>query len=98
MLSLPSGVLIRTDPGVTYPEQETNQPATGSPVISGTARVGATLTASTADIEDADGLGGGTFSYQWLASDGTTESDIQGATAASYTLVAGDAGKSIKVR
>ena len=73
---------------------------TGLPVISGTAQVGATLTASTADIEDADGLGGATFSYQWISNDVTadTESDIQGATAASYTLVGADAGKSIKVR
>ena len=53
---------------------------------------------STAGIEDADGLGDATFAYQWLASDGTTETDIQGATAASYTLVAADAGKSIKVQ
>ena len=75
-----------------------NTPPTGLPVISGTPQVGATLTASTAGIEDADGLGGATFAYQWLASDGTTESDIQGATAASYTLVAADAGTSIKVR
>ena len=75
-----------------------NTPPTGLPVISGTAQVGATLTVSTAGIEDADGLGDATFAYQWLASDGTTETDIQGATAASYTLVAADAGKSIKVQ
>ena len=44
-----------------------NTPPTGLPVISGTAQVGATLTASTANIADADGLGSATFSYQWLA-------------------------------
>ena len=44
-----------------------NTPPTGLPVISGTAQVGATLTASTADIEDADGLGSATFSFQWIA-------------------------------
>ena len=77
-----------------------NSPATGLPVISGTAEVGETLTAAVAGIEDADGLGGATFAYQWISNDVTadTESDIQGATAASYTLVAADAGKSIKVR
>ena len=75
-----------------------NTPPTGLPVISGTAQVDATLTASTADIDDADGLGSATFSFQWIASDGTTDTDIQGATAASYTLVAADAGKTVKVR
>ena len=40
----------------------------GQPRITGTARVGQTLTAVTADIQDADGLGD--FAYQWKA-DGT---------------------------
>ena len=88
----------RLEATIAGPAAAVNTAPTGLPVISGTLQVGATLTASTADIEDADGLGSATFSFQWLASDGTTETDIQGATAASYTLVAADAGKSIEVR
>ena len=71
-----------------------NSPATGAPTISGTAQVGETLTANTSGIADADGLANATFSYQWLADD----SDISGATNATYTLVAADEGKAIKVQ
>ena len=71
-----------------------NSPATGAPTISGTARVGETLTASTTGIADSDGLTNVTFTYQWLADD----TDITDATGATYTLVAADAGKAIKVR
>ena len=71
-----------------------NSPATGAPTISGTAQVGETLTASTTGIADADGLTNVSFSYQWLADD----TEIAGATRGSYTLVADDEGKAIKVR
>ena len=71
-----------------------NTPATGVPTIIGTARVGETLTASTTGISDDDGLDNATFAYQWLADD----AEINSATASSYTLVAADAGKAIKVR
>ena len=46
-----------------------NTPATGAPTITGTAHVGDTLTASTSDIDDEDGLANVSFSYQWLAND-----------------------------
>ena len=62
-----------------------NTPATGAPSISGTVQVGETLTASTSGIADADGLSGATFSYQWLSS---RDTEIQGATNATYTLAA----------
>ena len=75
-----------------------NSPATGRPTISGTAQVGETLTADTSDIGDADGLTNVTFSYQWLANDGTSDTDIAGETDSSYTLAASDEGKTIKVR
>ena len=75
-----------------------NTPATGAPTIGGTARVGETLTADTSGIADADGLTGATFSYQWLADDGTSDTEITGATAQTYTPSDADAGKSIKVR
>ena len=71
-----------------------NSPATGAPTISGTAQVGETLTASTSDIADADGLANATFSYQWLADD----TAIEGATGARYTLTDDEEGKAIKVQ
>lgn len=75
-----------------------NNPATGGPTISGTAQVGETLTADTSGITDEDGLTDATFSYQWVSNDGTTDSDISGATNSTYTLVAAEEGKTIKVR
>ena len=81
-----------------------NQAATGAPAITGTAQVGQTpqvgqtLTAGPGDIADPDGIASATFSYQWVRVDGTTETDIMGATGAAYTLVAADVGKTVKVR
>ena len=77
---------------------EPNHPATGLPTISGTARVGETLTADASGIEDADGLDNATFSYQWVATDGGTDLDIQGATEATYTLIDIDAALRFMVR
>ena len=71
-----------------------NTPAIGLPTISGTAQVGETLTADTTGISDDDGLGNATFAYQWLAAD----AEIDSATASTYTLVADEEGKAIKVR
>ena len=71
-----------------------NTPATGVPTITGTARVGETLTADTTGISDGDGLNNAAFAYQWLADD----AEINGANASSYTLVAADAGKAIRVK
>ena len=70
-----------------------NSPATGAPTIAGTAQVGETLTANTTGVADADGLSSVQYEYQWLAND----SDISGATNATYTLVAEDEGKAIKL-
>ena len=75
-----------------------NSAATGEPTISGTAQVGQMLTASTSDISDSDGLINATFTYQWIANDGTEDTDIQDATGSTYTLAAADEGKTIKVR
>ena len=83
-----SGVLELVVPGPS-----SNSAATGAPTIGGTARVGESLTASTSDIADADGLANAFFTYQWLAAD----IDISGATGSSYTVVTADAGKVIKV-
>ena len=78
--------------------EPTNSPATGAPTISGTPQVGEVLTASVEDIEDANGLNRVKFSYQWIRSNGSTDTDIEGATDAAYTLTDGDEGKTIKVR
>ena len=75
-----------------------NSPATGEPTITGTAQVGEKLTADTSGIADDDGLTTSTYSYQWVASNGTTDTNIAAATDSTYDLVAADAGKTIKVR
>ena len=75
-----------------------DSPATGQPTITGTVQVGEMLTAVTTGIADADGLVKATYSYQWVANDGITDTDISGATDATYTLAADDAGRTIKVR
>ena len=88
-----SGGLLLVVPGPNAPATP-NTPATDAPTISGTARVGETLTAETTGISDGDGLDNATFAYQWLAAD----AEINGATAATYTLAGDDAGKAVKVR
>ena len=75
-----------------------NNRPTGEPTISGTAQVGQLLTAHTSGIADDDGLENVTFSFQWVANDGSTDADISGETDATYTLVADDVGKTIKVK
>ena len=75
-------------------EAAPNRQATGKPTIDGTARVGQTLTADTANIADQDGLTGVSYRYQWIAG-GT---DIDGATGSSYTLTSNEQGKMLRVR
>ena len=84
-------------PPLIIPDAEviaSNTTATGEPTITGTIRVGETLTAGTTDLSDSDGLNNATFTYQWLADD----ADITDATGSTYALVAADEGKTIKVR
>ena len=75
-----------------------NDAATGAPTISGTAEVGQTLTASTADISDVDGVPS-SFTYQWkrYAANGTTLEANIGADARTYTLTESEEGKKVKV-
>ena len=76
-----------------------NTPATGVPTITNTAKVGETLTAVTTGIMDADGVTSATYTYQWIRVEtDSTEADISGATSGTYTLVAADEGKTIKVK
>ena len=73
-------------------------PAEGTVWISGTAKRGQTLTAHVSDVSDPDGLTSPSYAYQWVRVDDTTETDIAGATAGTYRLVAADVGKQVKVR
>ena len=75
-----------------------NARATGKPTVTGAARVGETLTATASDIADDDGLTNATFAWQWIANDGTSDADIPGATAETYTLTSAEVGKTVKVR
>ena len=81
-----------TDPVEAAPRA--NTPAEGRPAISGTARVGETLTASTSGVSDADGLANAVFRYQWIRGG----ADISGATGSSYAVVEADEGERLKVR
>ncbi len=81
-----------------------NTAATGTPSIDGTPQVGMVLTAAKGTLADADGTTkadngdtGYAYSYQWLRVDGGTDSPITGATASTYTPVAADVGKTVKV-
>ena len=75
-----------------------NDPATGEPTISGTAREGQTLTVSTVGIMDVDGLPS-TFSYRWLRldSDANFVGVISGEMASTYTLTTADVGNKVLV-
>ena len=84
------------------PRNNTPTPATGAPAITGAAEVGETLTAGKGTIADTNGLPSTTFptgyTFQWISVDGSTETDISGATSHTYTLAAADLGKKVKVK
>ena len=71
---------------------------TGSPVITGTVQVGETLSVDTSGISDRNGIDHSALTYQWIANDGTEDTDIQDATGSTYILATADEGKTIKVR
>ena len=85
-------------PAVTNNSTVTNTPATGAPTITGTAQVGQTLTAGTTAIMDAEGLTSVSYTYQWIRTAAGVDTNISGATASTYTLVAADLGTTVKVR
>ena len=98
--TLPEG-LAAGDPSstaVALADPPANAAPTGLPVISGTAEVGGTLTASAERIADADGLTGASFAWQWLADDGSGAAGIEGATEPAYTVGVADKGKTFAVR
>ena len=75
-----------------------NDVPTGRPTISGSILVGSTLTASTSDIIDPDGLPN-SFTYQWkrFASNGTTFEANIGTNSRTYRLTDNEEGKKVKV-
>ncbi len=78
-----------------------NSPAGGEPTISGEALVGEELTADASGITDANGTTTATYAYQWIRvdSDGVSNAtDIANATGSTYTLIADDENKKIKVK
>ena len=94
---LPRGATVNLRISQPTPTAAVNTAATGAPTITGTAQVDQRLTAVTTGIRDADGLTSPTYTYQWIRVNGT-DADIAGATSSTYTLVAGDEGKTIKVK
>ena len=78
--------------------EPTNRRATGAPIINGAAQVDGTLTADLSDVADENGLDRVKFHYQWMSSDGTKDTDIEGATDDSYTPVPGNLGNTVKVQ
>ena len=86
--------------GLREQEEETqaNSAPTGLPSIPGTPKAGEPLTADTSAINDADGLTGVTYSYQWARTTGGEDEDIGTATGASYTPDNNDVDKTLKVR
>ncbi|MCY4485835.1 MAG: hypothetical protein OXF11_01815, partial [Deltaproteobacteria bacterium] len=68
--------------------------ATGEPEVTGHARVGDTLTATTTGIVEPDGIDATSLSYVWLAD----AAAIAGATSSTYTLTANELNKRIGVR
>ena len=87
---------------------EPNSEPTGLPTISGTPRVGETLTADTSAIEDADGLTNVSYSYQWVGSQSVIDADtgvayiltfeIPDQTGSTYTLASADEGWTFEVK
>ena len=66
LLTLLGIVVVLAGPLTIY-AQGTDSPATGRPTITGTARVGETMTVDTSAIADPDGMENATFSYNWFA-------------------------------
>ena len=93
-LSGRSGKVRATTPADPTPADEA---PTGLPTITGTEQVGETLSADTSGISDGNGLSGVSFTYQWIRNDGSSDTNIPGATGQTYTLTDDDQGKTVKV-
>ena len=75
-----------------------NQKGTGTPVVSGTARIGQVLTATVDDLEDRNGLPS-RFDHQWkrYSAAGVFEANI-GVNSSRYALTPSDLGKKLQVK
>ncbi|WP_287627159.1 MULTISPECIES: Ig-like domain-containing protein [unclassified Microcystis] len=90
-----NGTLETVNSSPTAQVANVNDTPTGSVTLTGTAVTNQTLTA-TNTLADADGLG--TLSYQWQqTTDGTTWTDIDGATNNSLLLTDAFAGNKVRV-
>jgi len=74
-----------------------NDNPTGEVTITGTPKQGETLTAHDT-LADADGLGAISYQWQSLSNNGSTWSNISGATTNTYALTASEVGKTISVK
>ena len=101
--AIPAGFDWIVGQDVTVSVELANFAATGKPTISGTAQVGETLTAAIGDIADTDGLPAtfpADYTFQWLRvdADGVSNETNIGADSETYTPVAADVGKKVKVQ
>ena len=111
-----AGATFRVDPGQTYSFEvravnsvgagvaALSRTATGVPEITGTARVGETLSVSTSGMTDADGLSGASYRIRWYREDESPTDDffplpdrIESATGSAYTPVEADIGRKLLV-
>ncbi len=95
----PGATLTSAATSAVLAAPETAPSYTGA-IITGTAKVGETLTASGIGYADINGDLEATPAFQWLISDsaGGTYTSISGATNSTYTPVTSDLGKFIKVK
>ena len=95
-----SGISIGNVVVTVIDNDSANTPATGVPAITGTPQVGKVLTAGLGTIADYGGLPAtfpDDYTLQWVRVASGTGTDITGATAGTYTPVAADVGKTIRV-
>ena len=93
-VSFTDDLLTAEGPIASAPTDIVNTPATGDVSITGTPRVGKTLTADTSGIIDPDGKPESAFTYQWSHTDGVP---ITGATGSTYTLTDAVADQKLSV-
>ena len=89
----PDGRRLSNSPSATVAGRS-NQPARGSAGYHRRGLRGRDAGGGDGGIEDADGLSGAAFAFQWVSGD----AEVGGATGASYTLEEADPGSAVRVR
>jgi hypothetical protein len=91
-----STAITSASTAVTAAAATTPPTNTSPPTVSGTATVGQTLTGGNGTWSGSATI---TFAYQWQTSTdgGATWTNISGATASTYTIVAGDSGNALRL-